>query len=67
MKSFLPSMYLLYSHLAIDHNEHTCGAASKRDHHIGDWRVVANAEECKQQGGFSEEEARRKLGLPPKS
>ncbi len=38
---------------ALDHNEHDCAAASKRDHHTGDWKVVANEAECK------------KLGLPP--
>lgn len=50
---------------ALDHNEHDCAAASERDHHIGDWKVVADAAECKKLKGFSESEARKKLRLPP--
>lgn len=50
----------------LDHQEHTCGGASVRDHHAGDWKVTANPKECKHQGGLSEEQARKKLGLPPK-
>jgi uncharacterized membrane protein len=41
---------------ALDHNEHDCAAASDRDHHMGDWKVVAS---------LSEAEARKKLGLAP--
>lgn len=50
---------------ALDHNEHDCAAASERDHHIGDWKVVASEAECKKLKGLSEAEARKKLGLPP--
>jgi len=49
----------------LDHQEHTCGGVSKRDRHIGDWKVVESAESCKKQGGLSEEDARKKLGLSP--
>jgi uncharacterized membrane protein len=49
-----------------DHDGHTCGGESRRDRHLGDWKVVASESACKQQGGFSEAEAREKLGLPPK-
>jgi uncharacterized membrane protein len=52
----------------LDHNGHTCSAESERDHHAGDWKVAANEAECKQLGGLSEADARKKLGLPlPKS
>jgi uncharacterized membrane protein len=50
---------------ALDHNEHDCAAGSKRDHHMGDWKVVASAAECTKLKGLSEAEARKKLGLPP--
>jgi uncharacterized membrane protein len=50
---------------ALDHNEHDCAAASTRDHHIGDWKVVKDEAECKKQNGLSEADARKKLGLPP--
>lgn len=49
----------------LDHNGHTCSAESKRDHHIGDWKVVKDEAECKKMNGLSEAEARKKLGLPP--
>lgn len=49
----------------LDHNEHDCSAASERDHHAGDWKVVVNEAECKKKGGLSEAEARKKLGLQP--
>lgn len=52
----------------LDHSEHTCSAASVRDHHVGDWKVVGNETECKTLGGLSEADACKKLGLPlPKS
>jgi uncharacterized membrane protein len=50
---------------ALDHNEHDCAAASDRDHHMGDWKVVASEAECKELKGLSEAEARKKLGLAP--
>lgn len=49
----------------LDHKEYACTGESKRDKHIGDWAVVADEAECKAKGGFSEAEAREKLGLPP--
>lgn len=50
---------------ALDHNEHDCAGVSERDHHMGDWKVVASEAECKKLKGLSEAEARKKLGLPP--
>lgn len=50
---------------ALDHNEHTCGGASKRDKHPGDWKVVESEDTCKKEGGLSEAEARKKLKLSP--
>jgi uncharacterized membrane protein len=49
----------------LDHKEHLCTAESKRDKHIGDWQIVGDEAECKTKGGFSEADARKKLGLPP--
>lgn len=49
----------------LDHDGHTCGGASDRDHHIGDWKVAESEQKCKAAGGLSEQEARKKLGLPP--
>lgn len=50
---------------ALDHNEHSCSGESKRDHHMGDWKVVNDDAECKKLGGLSESDARKKLGLSP--
>lgn len=50
---------------ALDHKEHTCGGYSTRNKHPGDWQVTADEAECKTKGGFSEAEARQKLGMPP--
>jgi uncharacterized membrane protein len=50
---------------ALDHSEHTCGGASTRDRHIGDWKMTESADACKKAGGLLESEARKRLGLPP--
>jgi uncharacterized membrane protein len=49
----------------LDHDGHTCGGESERDHHVGDWKVVESEQKCKAEGGLSEAVAREKLGLPP--
>ncbi len=50
---------------ALDHDGHSCNGQSVRTNHAGDWKM-ADSVECAKQGGLTEEQARKKLGLPAK-